>query len=98
MNVKIRQFSKLFRRYVITAAHCTKSPIVEVVIGDWDLQHDPDCRGYPNGCQNALKAKAQRFQINATNDVIIHEDWDPEKLQEEGNDIALIRLPRLATT
>jgi len=86
------------RRYVITAAHCTKSPIVEVVIGDWDLQHDPDCRGYPNGCANALKVKAQRFQINATNDVIIHENWDPEKLQEEGNDIALIRLPRLAIT
>jgi len=85
------------RRYVITAAHCTRKQIDQVVLGDWDLEHDPDCEGYPKGCENDLRIKAQRFPINESN-VIIHEDWDRKRLTDEGNDIALIRLPSLAIT
>jgi len=85
------------RRYVITAAHCTIKPIAEVVIGDWDLEHDPDCKG-SNTCANALGTKAQRFRINQDKDVIIHEDWDLSRVVDNGNDIALVRLPRLAIT
>ena len=88
---------KLCRRYVITAAHCTKNQIAEVVIGDWDLEHDPDCKGYKTRCWNALKTKAQRFNITKA-DITVHEDWDLNRLTENGNDIALIRLPRLAIT
>ena len=91
-------FHNFFRRYVITAAHCTTKPIAEVVIGDWDLEHDPDCKGLENGCANAINIKAQRFRINQDKDVTIHEDWDVSRFANNGNDIALIRLPRLAIT
>merc|ERR1712083_940426 len=85
------------RRYVITAAHCTRNEIKEVVLGDWDLEHDPDCEGYLDGCDYSLEIEAQRFRVNRSN-VIVHKNWDKNHLEDKGNDIALIRLPRLAIT
>lgn len=83
------------RRYVITAAHCQnprikRLQIAQVVLGDWDLSKDPDCRF--SRCK-----EAQRFDVGLE-DVIQHENWDPRKVVTDGNDIALIRLPRLALT
>lgn len=81
------------KRYVLTAAHCqdtskrTKT-IARVTIGDWNLAKDPDSYGL---------AKAQMFDITPQ-DVIVHEGWDVNKVDSNGNDIALIRLPRLAVT
>ena len=79
-----------FRRYVLTAAHCQKvsDPIAQVVLGEHDLNEDRDC----GKCD-----PVQKFDINI-NDVTVHEDWIPEKVATNANDIALIRLPRLATT
>lgn len=83
------------RRYVITAAHCQhprvkRLQISQVVLGDWDLEKDPDCRF--SNCR-----EAQRFDVGL-NDVIVHEDWNPKKVVTDANDIALIRLPRPALT
>jgi len=82
------------KRYVITAAHChdkklRRFQIREVVLGEWDLEKDPDCEG---SCK-----KVQRFNIRPI-DVTMYEDWDINKVTTNGNDIALIRLPRLALT
>jgi len=91
------------RRYVITAAHCQhkripRLQIREVVIGDWDLEHDPDCEGDKGGCKAGSPfKKVQRFEVT-NEDITVHEDWDLNKVVDQGNDIALIRLPRLATT
>jgi len=90
------------RRYVLTAAHCQgKLPfqqIREVVLGEWDLKHDPDCAGHEGGCKpNSPFRKVQRFEVTR-NDIKVHECWDPNRVAENGNDIALIRLPRLANT
>ena len=41
--------------------------------------------------------KAQRFEITK-DDVTVHESWDLSKFVNNGNDIALIRLPRPALT
>ena len=76
------------RRYVITAAHChdkklRRFQIKEVVLGEWDLEKDPDCEG---SCK-----KVQRFNIRPR-DVTMYEDWDINKVTTNGNDIALIRL------
>jgi len=99
----------LNRRYVITAAHChnpnvKKLAIAEVVLGEWNLEHDPDCAGDINnstgfiGCKpNSPFKKAQRFEITQ-GDITQHEDWSLAKVAENGNDILLIRLPRLAST
>merc|ERR1712241_1456918 len=91
------------RRYVITAAHCQHKKIPrlqirEVVIGDWDLEHDPDCAGDDGGCRPGSPfKKVQRFDVT-NNDIKVHEKWDLNKVVDQGNDIALIRLPRLAET
>lgn len=91
------------RRYVITAAHCQhkripRLQIREVVIGEWDLEHDPDCEGDKGGCKAGSPfKKVQRFEVT-NEDITVHEDWDLNKVVDQGNDIALIRLPRLATT
>jgi len=91
------------RRYVITAAHCQhkripRLQIAEVVLGEWDLEHDPDCTGDKGGCKPGTPfKKAQRFDVTSK-DVKVHEDWDLNKVVNNGDDIALIRLPRLATT
>ena len=88
---------------MITAAHChhANSQIAEVVLGDWDLANDPDCRINNNTglCDSVSEAhlKAQRFEITSA-DVTVHEDWDITKVVNNGNDIALIRLPRPALT
>ena len=81
---------EIFRRYVISAAHCqsSQSPIVEVMLGQTNLDEDPECEG----C-----AYAQKFRIRYS-DVITHEEWDISKIVDEGNDIILIRLPKLAMT
>ena len=83
-------FFMVFRRYVLTAAHCQKvsDPIAQVVLGEHDLNEERDC----GKCD-----PVQKFDINI-NDVTVHEDWIPEKVATNANDIALIRLPRLATT
>ena len=50
------------------------------------------------GCKpNAPFRKVQRFEVT-TNDIKVHECWDPSRVADNGNDIALIRLPRLAIT
>ena len=90
---------KFCRRYVLTVAQCVISNYInEVVLGDWNLEHDPDCAGDVGGCKpDSSFKKAQRFNITAA-DITIHEDFDFDKLAKNGNDIALIRLPRLAKT
>jgi len=92
------------RRYVITAAHCQhkrvpRLQIAEVVLGQWNLEFDPDCADpEEGGCKPGSPFKlAQRFDVTS-NDVKVHESWDLNKVVNNGNDIALIRLPRLATT
>jgi len=99
----------LNRRYVLTAAHCQhkkirRFQIAEVVLGEWNLAHDPDCAGDKDsknvtiGCKAGVPfRKVQRFEITAE-DVIVHEDWDLGRVVDNGNDIALIRLPTLAKT
>lgn len=78
------------RRYVVTAAHCysNEQPIVEVVLGEHDFSTDPDCDGCP---------LVQRFEITKK-DVKVHEGFSLKDVASNGNDIALIRLPRLAIT
>ena len=84
----------------MTAAHCQHAriprlQIAEVVLGDWDLEHDPDCA--PDCEANSQFQKSQRFNVTAA-DVIVHESWDLTKVVDSGNDIAIIRLPREAIT
>ena len=80
----------IIRRYVVSAAHCqsAKDPIAEVMLGQTNLNEDPEC----TGC-----APAQKFKISY-NDVKVHEQWDIDKIITNGNDIILIRLPELAMT
>ena len=84
---------------MITAAHCQgeepKDKITEVVLGEHDLSKNPDCSGkhYEGRCWKPV----QRFNIGEE-DVIVHENWDPLTVVEEGYDIALIRLPTPAYT
>ena len=84
------------RRYVVTAAHCHTTGrgnrITEVVLGDHDLNTDPDC--YKN---STCWKPAQRFRIKQK-DITVHDNWDPNTVVNEGNDIALIRLPQAAYT
>ena len=61
------------------------------MLGEHDLTTDSDCQD-PGEC-----SKVQRFDITI-NDVTQHEDWDVKKVVTHANDIALIRLPRLAET
>ena len=72
-------------------------------MGDWDLTSDPDCKfdvetdecvGGPAPSSHKF---AQRFEVTSA-DVTVHEDWDLTKVVNNGNDIALIRLPRVALT
>ena len=79
-----------FRRYVISAAHCQtkRDPIVEVMLGQTNLDDDPECEG----C-----APAQKFRIRYS-DVKVHEEWNIHSVVSKGNDIILIRLPNLAMT
>ena len=87
------------RRYVITAAHCQgaepKNRIAEVVLGEHDLSKNPDCDGKDNS--GKCWKPVQRFLIGQ-DDVIVHENWSPLTVVNEGYDIALIRLPRPAYT
>ena len=80
----------IFRRYVISAAHCqiAADPIVEVMLGQTNLDEDPECKG----C-----APAQKFRIRYS-DVKVHEEWNVRNVVSKGNDIILIRLPKLAMT
>lgn len=76
------------RRYVVTAAHCQGSTpskrIRQVVLGETNVEKEIDCPG----CSPPLK-----FDIS-DEDVIVHENWDPDQFQN-GDDIALVRLPQL---
>ena len=58
------------------------------MLGQTNLDRDPECEG----C-----AHAQKFRIGKE-DIIMHEDWNPDKIFTNGNDIILIRLPELAMT
>ena len=82
-------FLSILRRYVLTAAHCNQGskPVAQIVLGENDLEQDPDCLG----CD-----PVQTFDIKPS-DVTVHENYNASNIFE-GNDIALIRLPRLATT
>jgi secreted trypsin-like serine protease len=57
------------RRYVITAAHCQRSeaPISEVVLGEHNIDLDPECDQNQNRCHTV-----QRFNISLE-DVTVHE-------------------------
>ena len=81
-----------FRRYVITAAHCYDNNLAEVILGAHDLNVDPSCED----C-----APRQKFSITHW-DFLSHEDYTPPNFKRNSiytnNDIALIRLPRLART
>ncbi len=64
------------RRYVLTAAHCHDpldafESIDEVVLGEFDVSRDPDCKG----C-----LVAQRFKIHPP-DVKQHEGWNKRRPQ-----------------
>ena len=56
------------RRYVITAAHCQRPemPIAEVVLGEHNIDIDPECDLNQNKCEYV-----QRFQIKPE-DVTVH--------------------------
>ena len=75
-----------YRRYVITAAHCYDKNLAEVLLGGDDLRIDPECEN----C-----APQQKFSITSS-DMIQHEGYTGRF--PFSNDIALIRLPRLANT
>lgn len=60
---------------------------VEVVIGDHNLATNPDGNSKP----------VQRFYMNSS-DVILHEKWNRARIKEDANDIALVRLPKVAYT
>ena len=79
--------SLINRRYVLTAAHChsKENPVKYVIVGDHDLDKDPDC---DNGCP-----KAQVFRPDGN--IIIHENFNDDTLE---NDIALIRLDGVVDT
>ena len=77
-------------------------------MGDWDLSSDPDCKfdadteECVDGPAPLHHKNAQRFEVTSA-DVTVHENWgypnwDLTKVLDNGNDIALIRLPRLAMT
>ena len=72
-------------------------------MGEWDLNSDPDCKFDPDtdkclpGPAPASHQLVQRFEVTSA-DVTVHEDWDLTKVVNNGNDIALIRLPRVALT
>ena len=75
-----------YRRYVITAAHCYDKNLAQVLLGGDDLRINPDCE---------TCAPHQEFSITSS-DMIQHEGYTGRF--PFSNDIALIRLPRLANT
>ena len=90
------------RRYVVTAAHChengkTDGEIAEVVIGDYDLETNPDCIKDHNGILQCTNKPVQRFPVTPS-DVTVHENWVPSNVVEGANDIALVRLSKVAYT
>jgi secreted trypsin-like serine protease len=57
------------KRYVLTAAHCQRTdfPISEVILGEHDIEVDPECSQNKSECKYV-----QRFQITLA-DVTVHE-------------------------
>jgi len=72
--------------FVLTAAHChqPEKKIVEVVLGELDIQSDPDCP-VSNSCNNP---KVQRKSVA---NVIIHHGYNSSNKASK-NDIALVRM------
>ena len=72
-------------------------------MGDWDLNSDPDCKFDADTFEcledpaPSSHKNAQQFNVTAAM-VISHESWDVSKVVNNGNDIAIIRLPREAIT
>ncbi|KAG6464631.1 hypothetical protein O3G_MSEX014634 [Manduca sexta] len=75
--------------YVLTAAHCVKFlphglELKSVILGEYELEHDPDCQVY-----NEKQICAPKIKNVAVDEAIPHEEYNKELLT---NDIALIRL------
>ncbi len=80
------------RRYVVTAAHChteggrRSGLISEVVLGEFDVGRDPDCKE----CRPAQRARVE--------EVVVHEAYAYTRRTTGANDIALVRLREPAVT
>merc|ERR1711956_133692 len=75
-------------------AHCQHAriprlQIAEVVLGDWDLSSDPDCKfdadtdECVDGPAPSSHRNAQRFEVTSA-DVTVHESWDLTKVVNNG--------------
>ncbi|XP_059099413.1 CLIP domain-containing serine protease B10-like [Tigriopus californicus] len=74
------------RRYVITAAHCSKFPQPTVVrLGELNVETDCDCNQDKSKC-------SKRTQDVGVEDILVHAGYD--KSDSFRNDIALLRLDR----
>jgi len=70
--------------FVVTAAHChtSQDTIVKVVLGEWDVQTNPDCTDGQN-CDNP------KIQVRGVENVLVHNGYDKSR---SINDIALVKL------
>ncbi|KAL0860353.1 hypothetical protein ABMA27_009753 [Loxostege sticticalis] len=81
-------------RYVLTAAHCvdyTSPQPYAVVLGEYDKSTKKDCDDR-NGCHETEEDE----QTIGIEEIIVHKSFDPSS-NDGRNDIALIRLNRMAT-
>ena len=89
--------SLINRWYVLTAAHCLKSHLIDtgvrtlihVRVGELDFRRDPDC-------SDTLSFCAPKVQTIDVADVVIHDNFD-SSLRTPHHDIGLIRLSEPAT-
>ncbi|XP_055676489.1 CLIP domain-containing serine protease B9-like isoform X2 [Lutzomyia longipalpis] len=81
-------------RYVITAAHCVRGRSVEKVgrlinirIGEYNTETNPDC--VSDGIERICNDPVQNLAVE---EIIPHENYVPDNLSNNQNDIALIRM------